>query len=90
MMAASWDLKATPTCGFDHQLAAGHALAHVVVGIAREDHLRPPAFHTPKLWPAVPLKCDLDRMAAMPWLPWRLTISPDRRAPTERSVLRMS
>ena len=26
--------------GFDHQLAAGHPLAHVVVGIPREDHLK--------------------------------------------------
>ncbi|MCY1295295.1 hypothetical protein D9M70_446270 [compost metagenome] len=51
---------------------------------------RPPAFHTPKLWPAVPLKRKVTGALAMPWLPCTLAISPEIRAPMERSQLPIS
>ncbi|MCY1436518.1 hypothetical protein D9M71_526470 [compost metagenome] len=51
---------------------------------------KPPAFHTPKLCPAVPLKRKVIGALAMPWLPWARAISPEIRAPMERSQLQMS
>ncbi|MNF90368.1 hypothetical protein D3C84_729280 [compost metagenome] len=52
--------------------------------------MRPPAFHTPKLWPAVPLKRKVIGALFMPWLPCTRAISPETRAPMERSQLQMS
>ncbi|MNZ64715.1 hypothetical protein D3C78_828890 [compost metagenome] len=51
---------------------------------------RPPAFHTPKLCPAVPVKRKLSGASTMPWLPCTRAISPEMRAPMERSQLQMS
>ncbi|MCY1178504.1 hypothetical protein D9M73_188540 [compost metagenome] len=51
---------------------------------------RPPAFHTPKLCPAVPLKRKVIGALAMPWLPCLRAISPEIRAPMERSQLQIS
>jgi hypothetical protein len=42
--------------GIDDDLAAGKALADVVVGVAFEVKVMPRGMKAPKLWPAEPLK----------------------------------
>ncbi len=52
------------------RLSPRHAFTNIVVGITGQVQFHAPAFHTPKLWPAVPLKYAL--IGRLP--------DPDRRA----------
>ena len=71
----------------DHNLAAVHAFAEPVVGVADQREPHSGRQNAPKLWPALPIIASCTEPSATPRSPKRAAIAPAMPAPNARSVL---